>query len=493
MINHPLTVLGTVIGTFLIACAYAFAVPLGSSPDEPDHWRYAYAVHTGQDTSDGKVTVPRSLQGFPAACVNEDPEADAACVLEIRPDSRVAETTTHISSYPRLYYRLVGWPLTRWTGELGLIAARLLSALVSSLFWGVAMLPWTGPGAWLMRLAVLLTVTPSALFFSGSINPQGMEIAVFAALWSLSAAVFARLDAGYRSLPRWMQILWPLALVVAVNSRLLSAFYLAVALLTCWLWFRPPLARLLRDRRLILVAALVVAAVAARGAAIVAQSSSSGILGTGGTSSGIPYGDLVISAVWRVLDNPSEGIGMLGWLDTQIPSGATAIWFLMAGGVMFLALPHVRRRHCVALGALLGCLVATWIVLEPIMTDSLNVPFWQARYGFPLWMGVPVLLAAAFVGAPTGEPRVVALHRLGSATGMVVLHVLALGYLMIRYMWSAAWFGPIGDPRWLPYVPYWVVAATGIGGALLLAIPALLAAQAAPADTELSTPSLTSS
>lgn len=454
-------------------------MPLGSVPDEPDHWRYAYAVQTGQDMSDGSMTVPLSLAGFPAACVNEHPEASAACVPEIRSGPATTEATTHISSYPRLYYRVVGQPLTHWPEESGLIASRVLSALLCALLWGVAMLPWVGREAWLMRLAVLLTATPSALFFSGSINPQGMEVAAFAALWSLSVVVFSRLRAGgYGALPRWVQVSWPLVMVVAVNTRLLSAWYIAVLLLTCWLWFRPPLAGILRDRRLLAAAAVVLASVVGRGIAMVVQSSSSGLLGTGGSASAdIPYPDLVVSAMWRVLNNPTDAIGLLGWLDTRVPSAATAVWFVMAGGILFFASPYLRRRHGVALGALFVCLAATWITLDPIMTRAQNIPFWQARYGFPLWMGAVVLLAAAVVTAPvSGRPSVVAPQRLGCALGLVVLQTLAVAYLMVRYMWPAGWFGPVGDAAWLPYAPSLVVAATAVAGALLLVAPTLLVA-----------------
>lgn len=471
-LSAPFMVLATVLGTFLLGCAYAFAVPLGSSPDEPDHWRYAYAVQTGQDLSDGEVSVPASLAGFPAACVNERPEQDASCVPEIEPGSGSIETTTHISSYPRLYYRLVGWPLGTWPQESGLLASRVLSVALSAVLWGVAMLPWTGGGAWRMRLAVVLTATPSALFFSGSINPQGLEVAVFAALWSLSVVVFARLDAGgYRSLPLWLQITWPLALAVAVHTRLLGFWWVALLLLTCWLWFATPIRRILSDGRLLAAGAVVVAAVVVRGVAMLTQSSSSGILGTGGADvPDIPYRDLLVSAIWRALNNPAEAIGMLGWLDTRVPSGATASWFLLAGGLAFLAAPHLRRRHWVALAVLVVVVAGTWIVLDPIMTPALDTPFWQARYGFPVWMGVLFLLAAA-----PGRLPIVGLHRVGSAVGIVVLQVVSLAYLMIRYMWSLGWFGPVGDARWLPYAPSRIIAVAGIVGALLLAVPLLLA------------------
>jgi hypothetical protein len=454
-------VLATFLGTWLLGSVYAFASPVGTSPDEPDHWRYAYAVYTGQDASDGWLEVPVSLTGFPSNCIAQQPDLNASCVPRLTEDREIVGAPTALIGAPILYYTLIGWPLTQWPDERGILISRVLSALVSALLWAIAILPWAGTCHWPARLAVILTAAPAALYFSGTIQSSGMEIASFAALWSLSLVVFGHLrEASYRTLPRWIQVTWPLLMVASIFIRVATGWFVAILLLVAWIWSAVPPGRLLRDRR------LVVAAVAVAGAATVRFVSlmgdrSAGIFGAGNPPPPpeVTMYARVVSAAARLVDEPDRGIGLMGWIDTQVPSMGTMYWFLMAGGIAFLAAPYLRRRHLVALGALFVVLGTTWILLDVSVSTITNIPFWQARYGFPIWMGVPLLLAAAtvvgMIGARTSFAPVL---RWGCALGLVVMHVFSVAYLMVRYMYGTYWFGPVGVPGWTPYAQTTVVA-----------------------------------
>ena len=188
--------LATFLGTFLLGAIYAFAAPWGTSPDEPDHWRFAYAVASGQDTSDATVDVPISLTGFPSACVNMQPNLNASCVPRITRDTELVQVATPVAGAPPIYYALVDGRVviapdeTRHRRQPRALCAAQRRALDDR------------------RRAVDRQICvagaargaphgrASGLYFSGSINPSGMEIAAFAALWSLSAFVFGRLRTG---------------------------------------------------------------------------------------------------------------------------------------------------------------------------------------------------------------------------------------------------------------------------------------------------------
>lgn len=487
-----LIALATLVGTLLLGSVYAYAAPLGTSPDEPDHWRFAYAVASGQQTSDGTVSVPLSLTGFPSACVNMRSDISAACVPRITRNTDRVEVPSPVAGAPPLYYQLVGWPLVIAPDQSGILASRLVSALLSAILWTIAILPWAGQGSWLARLAVLLTAAPAALYFSGSVNPTGMEIAAFAAVWSLSIFVLTRLSTrSYRALPPWVQVAWPTLMMLTFFIRMASGWFLAIVLLVTWLWSATPLRRLLLDRRFMVVT-LAVGLTAVFRIATLMLERGTGLFGTGYPP---PPADVtsyvrVVSAAWRLLDDPVKAIGLMGWIDTQVPSMGTVVWFMLAGAIAVLATPFVGRRQVAAALVLVVLLGTTWLLLDVHVSTIQNIPFWQARYGFPTWMGLLILLAGAFVGASAAKRfPIVPLFRWAAAIGLAGMQVFSVAYLMIRYMYGAYWFGPVGAPTWFPYAATTVLAATAVVGAIVLGAAVLLPGSREHATDDIAAPS----
>ena len=351
-----LVVLATFLGTWLLGSVYAFASPIGTSPDEPAHWRHAYAVHTGQDTSDAMVEVPAPLTVWPG-CTNFRPDVSAECVESPPEQPAIASVNDPLHGAPTLYYSVVGWPLAQWPDERGILAGRVVSALVSALLWAIAIAPWTGARHWPARLAVILTAAPAAVYFSGTIQPSGMEIASLAALWSLSFAVFEHMRSGaYRSLPsmdpgrlaapRRHHDLHPDGDRMVCGCR-------AVGSLAMVRGVTPPIAAGSPHHGGSGV--FVAAAATLRTVSLLIGPWRGNLYGVG---VGAPAPDVslvarVVSLATRMMDDPVRAIGLMGWVDTQVPAMATMIWFLMAGGIAFMAAPFLQRRHLVALGALL--------------------------------------------------------------------------------------------------------------------------------------------
>lgn len=188
----------------------------------------------------------------------------------------------------------------------------------------------------------------------------------------------------------------------------------------------------------------------------------------------------IVSAASRLIDDPDRAVGLMGWIDTQVPSMGTVYWFLIAGGIAFLAAPFLGRRQLAAFAALLAILGTTWVLLDVSISTITNIPFWQARYGFPIWMGIPVLLAAAYVAGPaTKKMPIVPLLRWSCALGLIAMHVFSVAYLMVRYMYGTHWFGPVGAPGWTPYAQTTLLAATAVVAAIVLSVAVLL-----PGSTE---------
>ena len=127
-------------------------------------------------------------------------------------------------------------------------------------------------------------------------------------------------------------------------------------------------------------------------------------------------------------------------------------------------------------GALLvAVLGTTWLLLDVHVSTIQNIPFWQARYGFPTWMGIPILLASAFTLArATDRYPIVPMLRWGAAIGLAAMQIFSVAYLMIRYMYGTYWFGPVGAPGWYPYAPTTLLAATAIVGAATLGLAVVL-------------------
>ena len=470
------------LGTWLLGSVDAFAAPVGTSPDEPDHWRYAYAVQTEQDTSDGWLEVPVSLTGFPSNCIAHHPEINAACVPRVTEDRELVSVGTPLVGAPILYYRLVGWPLTQWPDERGILISRVLAALVCATLWTIAILPWTGGRQWLVRLAVILTAAPAALYFSGTIQPSGAEIAAFAALWSLE---YLRVQSAADEL---------VSLPPDMDPGHVAGTHDPLDL-------HQDRDRMVRGHPAPNLVAVVCPA-AQPAAAGSARNHGGGRRGRRGgvplrrSDGGAGFRHLgtghpppppevtmfarIVSAASRLIDDPDRAVGLMGWIDTQVPSMGTVYWFLIAGGIAFLAAPFLGRRQLAAFAALLAILGTTWVLLDVSISTITNIPFWQARYGFPIWMGIPVLLAAAYVAGPaTKKMPIVPLLRWSCALGLIAMHVFSVAYLMVRYMYGTHWFGPVGAPGWTPYAQTTLLAATAVVAAIVLSVAVLL-----PGSTE---------
>ena len=125
-----------------------------------------------------------------------------------------------------------------------------------------------------------------------------------------------------------------------------------------------------------------------------------------------------------------QTIGVLGWLDTSLPTFVYAMWI---AAVVVIAAIHVRSaapRQLLALAAL----VAVWLVLPLIIngfTNSRAGLTYQGRYSLPIFTGL-VFLPMWNDRSTVRWPRVPQRWLVGAVLAMVVVAEVAAFWQMLR-------------------------------------------------------------
>ncbi|WP_344663763.1 DUF2142 domain-containing protein [Catenulispora yoronensis] len=430
------------LGFFLLGAAWSVALPYDGSPDEFRHVVRAYGVVDGQIAAraDAQVTVPKSLVPPGAGDADEDSctrwklDVSAACLGSPAPgdESRRVVTTSGAANYNPLYYAVIGWPLKLSPTFGGVIAARLLTCLLTS-----ALL--AGAAAVAVRLArgrgplvlggVLLAVTPVVLNLAGAVNPAGPEIAAGVAVWT---ALIAILLAGDDS--KWTLALFGLGAGALVVLRELGIGWLVAALVVVAFGARRErLAELARRPAVRLWAALVAAA-AVFGAAWILLSTQGGIPTAGKTTTAIPQGTalLVKELTHRVPFYTSGLVGLTSYGDVAIPFPLTLAWFAAVGALLIAVARRAGWRVLLQLAAIVG---GGYVFLVGADLQAAAGGWWfsQGRYALPLLVGAPIL--AGYVAADRGlvtVPRQVSTMR-WAVWVLIPTQAVALWITMLRY------------------------------------------------------------
>lgn len=429
------------------------ASPLGSSPDEQAHIRYAWGVATGQVTpwnaveGEGaggvkyvEVIVPNGLMNLPVTCYAGNAE-QAACAARTAylADDQLVETTSLMDRYPQPYYLVTG--LTMRIGlALGLdgtgavAAARVvsgvtdLSVLLTAL---AALLRRTRQGTVPAIAAVVLTPMTMSLF--AAVNPNGWEIALAVLVAACVAAT--RID---RVLHRTRSC--RLLLVLVLGSLLLG---LARPASIAWL--------------LLLLCALLLPVqgegvtgalryLGARWTAALATGTVPGVAwylyanaSRGGGADGkdvsawmdLPAWERTLSVIEHFGVMVRAGYTDLGWSETSMPE----LFFILWLGSCCAALGAAASRRDLRLRSLL---MATGVLLGSCLVIGLNSDAaafaWQGRYLLPPLLAAVVLAlagdavtSAAQTPGSAADARA-AIGRRPAAFGMVVLAAV-LGWL----------------------------------------------------------------
>jgi hypothetical protein len=93
-------------------------------------------------------------------------------------------------------------------------------------------------------------------------------------------------------------------------------------------------------------------------------------------------------------DYAHQIIGVFGWLDTPSPLFVTFVWASLVGFLLLLGLSVSRGHHgWVGIGLIAGAAIVTVGLIESNAGTSGIT--WQARDGFPLYAGIPLVAGVA--------------------------------------------------------------------------------------------------
>jgi hypothetical protein len=402
-------------------------------------------------------------------CFQSPPTTPASCQPPWPAGGASVPSPTYTGRYPPLYYAVVGLPTLISSSIPAFYAMRLVGALVSALFLGLA---GAVAAVWsrnrMLPIGILLAVTPMALYSAAVVNPSGLEICAAVCLW-VSGVVLVR--EHLVDPPAGLIVVVAVSAAVLALSRPISPLWLGIigATLLAISDTRGLLA-LLRRRRFVQVAlgsvALVMVLAVAWILAVHSFDVQRGLVGLPVHASAF---DVLKSSVRREGVWLQEMVGIFGSHETLAPLATYAIW---AVGIAVLGIAAVvvgRRRDVVALLTLVAACVVLPIAIQFLHARDLGI-VWQGRYTLPAAVGIPIL-GSVIVGHATSVSR---RHwfEVGVVVAMTTGAFLAFAEALRRY--AVGVNGPILfiHPRWQPVggVDPWLVinlAATSLfAGAL---------------------------
>jgi hypothetical protein len=431
-----------------LAC-WSFASPLIAAPDEQAHVLRAYALDHGQlgssTTPPSKVlenvTVPTSLfyTAIYPICWHMHADIPATCSAAWPTSEKPTTIPIYVDHYPPLYYLFVGTASYVSQERSGVYMMRLISSLMGAIMLAVAayaIARWSRRRA--LYAGMYVALVPEAYFLSSAVNPGGFEIMTSICLWTL-VAIFAlerRADP-----PKGLVVSLGVVASVFVLIRGLSPLWLALAGASLIFLSGPrALYEQVKARRELQFAGGGVVATALLALAWIFTQGTLNILPVGAA---VPKSDSMF-AVLRVVMGFVQGwlresVGILGWLDTELPSVVYQSWYAVVIGVLVVALARGGWREKIVVATLSALTVVIPVALVTRQAKVLGV-VWQGRDNLPLAVGAVIMAFAVCAGpAQRNARRAIARfdeglrRRISKFTLVGVVGVLAIANFLSFY------------------------------------------------------------
>jgi hypothetical protein len=428
---------------------WTIGMPLFTSPDEAAHLYKAYGTAHLEMLGDVQPGQSTNIRVFDVPSGHDGVMASTAAV------------------YPPFWYAVVGGA-ARVIGEsTHQRAYRAISALLCAALIALAFESARRSRQASLSPLLLIGMTPMTVFLTGTLNPNGFEIAGFILAWSLCLHLgrprVATVSAGFivgalvaaMLLSRFASVVW------------VAAAGVIAAILLGWAGIRQ------LGRRFFIPA--IGCAVAAVGA-LAAWSAYSGVSADDPrTAVDWTRGHVIRETIDRLPGLTKQMIGQLGWLDTPMPFVVHLLFGLLTL-VVIIGVVLSRDRRLMVVTAL----VVVALLVVPIVVNVISAPtaglIWQGRYSLSMFA------AFGFIGmlawrttldrVPSAEVEV--LLRYGVCTAFVVAEVVAFWQALRRYTVGSHGKIWLTDPLpWQPDVAPMVLivvnllAATALCGAIL--------------------------
>ncbi len=385
---------------FLLGGLWSLASPVLSVPDEGAHVMKAAAVVRGQLLTE-EVTTPLGPQSsvvvpevftrmYGSPCYAFKPDVSVACAGPLEGKSEDAVGITSSGRYPPLYYMAVGAPSLAFESARGVRLMRLVSvglsaALLASAFASARQ----ASRSHFVVVGLAVAITPMVLYLSGSVNPNGFEIAAAAGLWASLLALL--LGPASPLWPRTITRAAAAALALALSRPLSPVWVVLIGLLVLAMADRERVLALLRNR-LVRLAAVVSALSVLAGVVWVMVSGALNVLIPVTTGAEQSFSGIARRSLGGTGNEVLHMIGVFGWLDTMSALATYYAWFTCIGFLLLAGLASAGRRHKVVVWVLVILIVLLPRVIEASQVRTFGFA-WQGRYTLPLAVGLPMVTA----------------------------------------------------------------------------------------------------
>jgi hypothetical protein len=464
--RHPLLLIWAV-STCLLFCLYAawsFVQPIGATNDESAQLIKAASVVRGEfvgpayspklatrltatnrvdleycnlasgaercDKALTVVTVPDSFANYIPDNCDLLPVYPVGCGHGLRGSGRPTIATTYVGRYPPLYYATVGLPSLLWHTDTAVYLMRLVSGLISAIFLGLALaLASVWSRSRLLPATVAVAATPMVFIFGSVVNPSGLEAAAAICVWT--GGLIIVLD-WVENPPTSLIAATAIAAIVLVLCRGLSPLWLAVIGVTLAALAPRSLSILIRSHsvRLAMGVVTVVSAIAVV-YILWAHTLSVYPIGTP-----FPAGTSVIGVLELVLGRTDLFVQeFVGEFATQ---PVIFIWIVSVSTVVVLAIVTGLARHSAVIITLVvaSLVLPTALMMSQAYTDGV---VWQARDGFPLYVGV-ILVAGAVMGRnvmpTTGDEDVTSALTRAPQRLITILAISVAALQLADFLWA---------------------------------------------------------
>jgi len=462
--------LGLFAAVLVLLATWAVAVPLYGSPDEPAHIYKAYGTAHGEWLGDEQPGWSSNIRLFhvPAVMNPPDlrcwvglPEVPAACA-----NTPLGQPLSTAAVYPPPWYAAIGLPprllgVATSTRAYRMVAAALCAAAIAAAFVAARR-----SRARRFSPLLLIALTPMTLFLAGTVNPNAFEIVGFLLVWVLCLHHRSQRAPTVRG-----GLLFGGLIAVLVVSRFASVISLAAGLTVVAALIGRDGLRRFRNRGFIAAAAgCLVAAMGLLGAwSLVARVAADDPR----TATTVGIGTVVSETVRRLPAITREMIGVLGWLDTMLPSAV--YWAAGALAAIVLAGVFAARDRRLTIAT---ALVAAGLVVVPVITNIATASraglIWQGRYSLALYalagpIGMLAWQQASEAGRGAASTTIARAVRVGTCALFCIAELMAFWQALRRFTVGA--HGKIWLVEPLPWRPS--VAPLALVAVHLLATVAL--------------------
>ena len=477
--KHFLALLGTLL---VLTIAWVFATPLGAVPDEPAHMIRAAASARGEavgvkpagdEFGYPVVQVPDWVaESFHLPCEVGDASKTAECVPSVGDDTTLTPSSSSSASNSPVFYTVVGLPSLFITGDAGLYAMRIMSAILTSLLLAAMILALRAQSRTVWPVvAGFVTATPMVFFLGGSTNVNGVEAAGAGAVAAI-ALLLVRTKMTDKQLWIW-SILLGLSVIGVTSGRTVALLWVVIAAIVTLIIARPAkLLELIRKPAIWVGLAIIILAVV--WVFVWFQFISiTAVDPRGYDEDRDPSLKLLLSIMVEYTFNWwGPWIGQFGWLEVSAPIGVQIIWQGAIAALLFGAFVMTRGRARVA-----TIFIALAVFIVPIaLQGSLWIEvgwIWQGRYMLPVYL--ILMVAVGVVLDMSTKPGATALQVRFIRAAIVLLaasHLITFVFVLRRFIVANQnWLAMFTQPEWQPPLTWIGISAVlAVGLALQVAL-----------------------